>query len=65
MGQHWDGIFKSHLGDAIEAAHERIQRVEETQKVVQVLDQPQVIVAKQVLQRGRDNRHLGQSKGQS
>lgn len=55
-------IFKSHLCDAIETANERIQRVEETQKVVQAPDEPEVIVAEQVSQRGRDHGHLRQSK---
>lgn len=51
-------MVKSHLCDAIEAAHERIQRVEETQEVVQAPDEPEVIVAEQVSQRGRDHGHL-------
>lgn len=65
----WDNIvrhiFKSYLGDVIETTHERIQRVEEAQNVVHVLDQPQVTVHHQVFQRGRDHRHLEQSKEES
>lgn len=58
-------ISTSHLGDAIETARERIQRVEQAQEVVQVPDEPEVIVAKQVSQRGRDHGHLRQSKEKS
>lgn len=35
-----------HLGDAVEAAHERVQRVEETQGVVQVSGQLRAVVYK-------------------
>lgn len=33
-----------YLGDAVEAAHQRVQRVEETQEVVQVSGQSGVVV---------------------
>lgn len=54
--------LKSYLCDAVEAAHERIQRVEETQKVVQVSDQSKVIITKQVAQRGGHHTHLTHEK---
>lgn len=58
-------ISSSHLGDAIETAHERIQRVEQAQEVVKVPDEPEVIVAEQVSQRSGDHGHLRQSKRKS
>lgn len=47
----------SYLGDAVEAAHQRVQRVEETQEVVQVSGQPGDVVH-QLNQRGRHHAHL-------
>lgn len=40
----WLPWLKSYLGDAIEASHERIKRVEEAQDVVQVSGQSRVIM---------------------
>lgn len=54
--------LKSYLCDAVEAAHERIKRVEQTQKVVQFPDQSEVIITKQVAQRGGHHTHLKHEK---
>lgn len=43
LKDHW---LKSYLSDAVEAAHERVQRVEETQDVVQVPGQSRVFIHK-------------------
>lgn len=50
--------LSSYLGDAVEAAHQRVERVEEAQDVVQVSAQSWVVGHKQLNQRGRHHTHL-------